>query len=342
MKVLITGATGFLGGHIVDRCIALGDSVRVLVRKSSNLEHLKTHPSIEYMYGDLSDAEAIEKATRGVDVIYHSAARVKAIGDRTEFYNDNFLATKYLVDSAKANGVKRFVFVSSPSIFFEFADQIDIDSSYPYPREYINLYSETKALAEKYVLEANSPEFIACSLRPRAIWGPRDKTGYLPKVVAGMMKGKFPDFSGGKTVLATICHGYNAADACVLAARSDKVGGKAYFITDDEKVDVWGFFRKVGSKLNLKPIEKQMNPKILMFFGWVFDFIWKIPVIARSYDLPISRYAVGLMIYTSTYDISAAKRDFGYAPKMKNEAGLEELKSWIADIGGLESYVAHV
>jgi len=342
MKVLITGATGFLGSHIVDKCIELGDSVRVLVRKTSNLEYLKTHPSIECVYGDLCDIDALKNATQGIDVIYHSAARVKAIGGREEFYNDNFYATKYLVDAAKENGVKRFVFVSSPSIFFEFADQCDIDESYPYPREYINLYSETKALAEKYVLESNSSDFITCALRPRGIWGPRDKTGYLPKVVASMMRGKFPDFSGGKEVLATICHVHNAADACVLAARSDCVGGKAYFITDDEKIDVWTFFRDVGANFNLLPIKKKINPKILMFFGGIFDFVWKIPVLARSFDLPLSRYAVGLMIYTSTYDISAAKRDFGYAPKIKQKLGLEELNRWIAEIGGLEKYIAHV
>lgn len=79
-----------------------------------------------------------------------------------------------------------------------------------------------------------------------------------------------------------------------------------------------------------------------MFFGGIFDFVWKIPVLARSFDLPLSRYAVGLMIYTSTYDISAAKRDFGYAPKIKQKLGLEELNRWIAEIGGLEKYIAHV
>ena len=79
-----------------------------------------------------------------------------------------------------------------------------------------------------------------------------------------------------------------------------------------------------------------------MFIGGVCDLVWKIPALARSVDLPISRYAVGLMIYTSTYDIGAAKRDFGYAPKIQQKQGLEELTRWVADIGGLEHYVAHV
>lgn len=342
MKVLITGATGFLGSHIVDKCIERGDSVRVLVRTSSNLDYLKTYSGIEYVYGDMCDVEALKQATQDVDVVYHSAARVKAIGDRQEFYNDNLYATQYLVDASKANGVKRFVFVSSPSIFFDFKEQYDIDESYPYPKTYINLYSETKALAEQYVLAANTADFITCSLRPRGIWGPRDKTGYLPKVVASMMQEKFPDFSGGKEVLATICHVHNAAEACVLAARSDSVGGKAYFITDGEKTNVWTFFRDVGANLGLPPIKKKISPGLLMFVGGICDLIWRIPVLARSVDMPISRYAVGLMTVTSTYDISAAKEDFGYAPKIKQNQGFQELNRWIADTGGVEQYVAHV
>lgn len=341
MKVLITGATGFLGSYIVDKCIEQGDSVRVLVRKTSNLDYLKTYPSIEYAYGDLSDTAALNEATKGIDVIYHSAARVTAVGDRAQFYNDNYFATKYLVDAAKTAGVKRFIFISSPSIFFDFTEQVDIDETYPYPDKYINLYSETKAKAEQYVLAANTAKFITCSLRPRAIWGPRDKTGYLPKIVASMMREKFPNFSGGKSVYATICHAQNAADACILAACSDKVAGKAYFITDDEKINVWDFLKKVNGKFNLSPIKKEINPNVLMFIGGIFDFVWKIPLLARRIDPPISRYAIGILTYTSTYDISAAKNDFCYAPKINQQLGLEGLKNWVEETGGLDNYVAH-
>ncbi len=342
MKVLITGATGFVGSYIVDKCIAQGDKVRVLVRKTSNLEYLKKYPKIEYAYGDLTDIASLREATKGVDVVYHSAARVTDVGDRKQFYDDNFLATKYLVDEAKKQGVKRFVFVSSPSIFFDFTEQNNINESYPYPAKYVNLYSETKALAEQYVLAANDKKFITCSLRPRGIWGPRDKTGYIPKIVYGMMMEKFPDMSGGKKVLATVCHVENAADACVLAAKSDKVGGKAYFITDDEIIETWGFIKLIGEKLNLPPIKKKLNPKVLMFIGGIFDIIWKIPAIARKSAPPLSRYAVGLFSLTSTYDISAAKKDFGYKSKIKQSKGLDALKKWIEQTGGIEKFVESV
>lgn len=342
MKVLITGATGFLGSYIVDQCIEQGDSVRVLVRQTSNLDYLKSYPSIDYAYGDLTDSASLLEATKGIDVVYHSAARVTAVGDREQFYSDNYIATKYLVDAAKKQGVKRFVFISSPSIFFDFTHQLDIDEKYAYPEKYINLYSETKALAEQYVLSSNEAKFTTCSLRPRGIWGPRDKTGYIPKIVHGMMQEKFPDMSGGNKIYATLCHAQNAADACILAARSDKVGGKAYFITDDETINVWDFLNLLGETFNLPPIKKKINPGFLMFLGAIFDLIWKLPVLARNIDPPVSRYAVGLLTYSSTYNISAAKNDFGYQPKINQSIGLENLEQWVEETGGIDTFVAYV
>jgi nucleoside-diphosphate-sugar epimerase len=342
MKVLVTGASGFLGGHVVDKCIERGYDVRVFARRTSNLEYLNQYQSIEYVYGDLTDPQAIRDAVTGVDAVIHSAARVTDIGDRKQFYDDNFHATKHLVDAAKQSGVRHFVFVSSPSIFFDLTDQNNIDESYPYPKRYINLYSESKALAEQYVLGANSQDFITCALRPRAVWGPRDKTGYMPKIVAALMQQKFPDISAGKTVLASFCYVENAADACVQALVSDQVGGKAYFITDGEAVNSWGFLNLVREKFQLPPIQKKINPSFLMWLARIFDLVWTIPALARKMGPPISRYSVGLLILNSTYDISAAKRDFGYDPKIKQREGLQRLSEWVDKIGGLEQYVAHV
>lgn len=342
MKVLITGATGFVGGYIVDKCIEMGDEVRVLVRKTSNLDYLKKYPEIEYVYGDLTDMVAIREATKGIDTIFHSAARVTEVGDRKQFYDDNYFATKHLVDEAKKQGVKRFIYISSPSIFFDFKEQNNINESYPYPQKYINLYSETKALAEQYVLASNDSSFVACALRPRGIWGPRDKTGYIPKILNGMRKEKFPDISGGKKVLATVCHVVNVAEACVLAARSDKAGGKAYFITDDEVIDAWGFLTQIAEKLKIPLFKKKMDAKILMFLGGVFELIWKIPALARKSAPPLSRYSVGLLIYNSTYDIGAAKKDFGYSPKIKQKEGIENLVEWINKGGGVDVFLKYV
>src|SRR5262245_4808072 len=295
VKALVTGASGFLGSHIVDRCLQRGDRVRVLVRRTSDLSYLDTLAGVERVVGDLSSPNALAQATDGVEVVYHSAARVADYGARTQFWEENVAGTERLIAAARAHGVARFVFVSSPSAVMDMTDQSDIDETYPYPTRFVNLYSETKARAERLVLSANAPGFIACALAPRAEWGPRDRTGFLPKILANLRTGRMPNLSGGRQVLASLCYCENAAEACVLAARSDRVGGKAYFVTDAERVDVWQFAAQVGALFGAPPIRRNVNPSVARGAAGLVELIWKLPWLAHRRSPPISRYAVGLL-----------------------------------------------
>ncbi|WP_201776611.1 NAD-dependent epimerase/dehydratase family protein [Allosalinactinospora lopnorensis] len=244
MKTLVTGASGFLGSHIVDECVRAGDSVRALVRPSSDLSHLRTVPGVEIVHGDLKDRASLRAATEGVDVVYHSAARVLDYGSRAQFWQSNVTATESLLEAARAGGAGRFVFVSSPSAVMTGEDQYDIDESRPYPQRHLNLYSETKAAAESIVLAADAPGFTTCAIRPRGVWGPRDWHGFMPKLLARMLDGRMPDLSGGRRVRTSLCYCTNAARACLLAARSGRVGGRAYFVADRERTDVWAFMAR--------------------------------------------------------------------------------------------------
>jgi nucleoside-diphosphate-sugar epimerase len=342
MNVLVTGASGFLGSHIVDRCLAQGDRVRVLVRPSSDCSYLQSLSNIDFAVGDITNRTAVSDASRDVDVVYHSAARVSDYGTRAQFWSQNVAATEHLLDAARSNGVKRFVFVSSPSVVMDGSDQIDIDERVPYPTRYLNLYSETKAAAERCVLEANGPTFTTCSLRPRAIWGPRDRTGYMPKLIAKLMTGRMPDLSAGKRVYASLCYCENAAAACTLAARADSVGGKAYFVTDGEKTDVWAFMAEVAALFGLPPISRSVSPSTLRAVVGAVEWLWRVPFLAHRYSPPISRYSMTLLTSTSTYDIRRANIDFGYQPTIDRATGLSRLKAWIDSIGGVSEYVRHV
>lgn len=343
MKVLITGASGFLGSHIVDRCLAQGDSVRVLVREGSDLSYLKYLPQdqLDFVEGDLSDRSnlaVLHKAAENVDVVYHSAARVLDYGSRRDFYETNVRGTQRLVEAAKACGVKRFIFVGSPSACMDLKDQLDVDESYPFPKRFLNLYSETKAVAETFVLSSNTKDFITCSLRPRAVWGPRDKTGFLPRVVGAMAGGKLRDISGGKKVLASLCYCENAAEACILAAKSDRVGGKAYFVTDLEKIDVWQFSSVLAEIFGVPPVTRKLRPALVNALAGAADTLWKVPYLAHRVPPPISRYSVGLVTLSSTFDCGAAQRDFNYFPKVDQQTGLARLKEWVNQIGGVEEF----
>ncbi|HEY2514338.1 MAG TPA: NAD-dependent epimerase/dehydratase family protein [Polyangiaceae bacterium] len=342
MRALVTGATGFLGSHIVDACLAQGDTVAALARAASPRAYLTSLPAVEIRQGDLTDAASLDRATRGVDVVYHSAARVVDYGSREDFYDQNVRGTEVLLDAARNNGVRRFVFVSSPSVVGDGSHQLNIDETYPYPARFLNLYSETKAAAEKLVLATNGPDFVTCAIRPRAVWGPRDRRGYMPKIVAKLLHGKMRDFSGGARVLASLCYCENAARACVLAAASPNVGGKAYFVTDREVVDVWGFMNTLAETFGAPRMRKRASPRMVAAAVFVIEAAWTLPALSHRRAPPLSRYGLSLLTRSGTYDTSAARRDFGYEPPVPQADGLARLRSWVDSIGGVEEFVQQV
>ncbi|MFJ9364606.1 NAD-dependent epimerase/dehydratase family protein [Nocardia sp. NPDC101769] len=333
MKALVTGASGFLGGALTRRLVRDGDhAVAILVRRTSNLRDLApVLDRVERVVGDLGDPDSLERAVAGVDVVFHSAARVDERGTRARFWTENTAATSRLLAAARAAGAQRFVFISSPSALMDRdgGDQIDVDESVPYPRRYLNHYCETKAAAERLVLKANTPGFTTCALRPRAIWGAGDRSGPIVRLLVRAAAGTLPDLSAGREVYASLCHVDNIAEAAVRAAASDNVGGKPYFIADAERTDVWGFLGDVAADLGYPRPGRRLDPRVVALVVSVIENLRRVPYLAEHWTPPLSRYSVAVMTRSGTYDTSAATRDFGYRPVMDRDTGMTELKSWI-------------
>jgi nucleoside-diphosphate-sugar epimerase len=342
MRAFVTGGTGFFGSHIVEASLEWGDEVRALARAQSDTRFLEGLGKVELVHGDLGAVAPLVPLLEGVDVVFHSAARVKDYGSRKDFYDTNVKGTERLLEAAQKAKVPRFVFISSPSVVMNGEDQLDIDERTPYSRRYFNLYSETKAAAEQRVLASNGPDFITCSLRPRGIWGPRDLHGAIPKMLKRMKLGKLPRMPRGqRPTLVDLCYAGNGAHACMLAARSDKVGGKAYFISDGTPVDVWAFTDELADRYGIPRITRSVSPRLLWAIATVIETVWRIPALHSRYPPPLSRYLVSLLSHCSTYDLSAAKRDFGYAPIVDRATGLARIDEWLGD-GGLAAYLRHV
>ncbi|WP_129312286.1 NAD-dependent epimerase/dehydratase family protein [Streptomyces sp. L2] len=346
MKVLVTGASGFLGGHLVDHCVREGHHVRALVRPSSAKAPWHGTPGVEPAYGDLRDPRSLRQAVEGVDVVLHSAARVVDYGRRAQFWDTNVEGTRRLLDAAGTAGVRRFVFVSSPSALMrpDEGDRHDVDESVPYPDRWLNLYSETKAVAEQLVRAANRPGFTTCALRPRGIWGPRDHSGFLPKLLAKMLDGRLPDLSGGRRVLVSLCHCDNAATACLRAAEAPagRVGGNAYFIADAERTDLWAFLARVAELFGGRPPTRRVPAPALDAAVRAAELLWRLPPLAARREPPLSRYSLALLTRSGTYDTTAAARDFGYAPVVSQETGLRDLADWVESTGGVRAFVRAV
>ncbi|GAB0102868.1 NAD-dependent epimerase/dehydratase family protein [Nocardia sp. JMUB6875] len=337
MKALVTGASGFLGGALVRRLVKDTDhEVSILVRRTSNLRDLEpVLDRVERVVGDLSDPESLDRAVAGVDVVFHSAARVDERGTREVFWAENTAATARLLAAARAGGARRFVFISSPSALMDRdgGDQIDIDESVPYPTRYLNYYCETKAAAERLVLKADAPGFTTVALRPRAIWGAGDRSGPIVRLLERAAAGTLPDLSSGREVYASLCHVDNIVEAAILAAASENVGGKPYFIADAERTNVWRFLGQVAEDLGYARPTRKLDPRVVDLVVSIIENLRRVPYLANHWTPPLSRYSVAVMTRSGTYDTSAATRDFGYHPVMDRETGMAELKSWIRDSG---------
>jgi nucleoside-diphosphate-sugar epimerase len=341
MKIAVTGASGFLGGHIVKSFLDKKHDLVSLMRPSSNSSNIdQLKEGHEIIRGQLDDTEFLAEAFKDVDVVIHSAARVKEEGSREQFVFENLTLTQKVVNAAKKSGVKKFIFISSPSVLAELKDQIDIDESYPYPTAALNYYCETKALAEQYVLQQNTDLFSTCSLRPRCIWGPGDESGPFKKLMSKLNSGEMRDLSGGQEVYSSMCYVGNATHACLLVAQSANVGGKAYFITDQKPVETWEYLDYIADYFALPRKKSVRSPKVLKLIVKIIDFIWSMPYLEKRYPPPVSSYAIGLITHSATFSIEAAKADFGYGPIITMEEGLKEYSEWIRDQGGVKSYLS--
>ena len=176
---LLTGASGFIGGKIADRLLREGRRVRAFARRP--LPKLEAR-GIEVVVGELTDDAALRRACAGVDTIFHVAARVGVWGPEEEFRRVNIEGTAALLAAARAQGVARFIFTSSPSVIYSGGDLRGVDESAPLCTAAPCAYPTSKAAAERLVRAANSPQLRTVALRPHLVWGPGDHH-LVPRVI---------------------------------------------------------------------------------------------------------------------------------------------------------------
>jgi nucleoside-diphosphate-sugar epimerase len=233
MRVLVTGGGGFLGGALVERLVACGEEVRSLQRRDSvRLQQL----GVEQVLGDVADAQVVELATAGCEVVFHAAARVEMWGSFEPFYRTNVVGTENVIAAARRARVGRLVFTSSPSVVHGRAGLAGADESTPYPDRFEAAYPQTKAMAEMAVLAANGPELATVALRPHLVWGPGD-TNLVARLVERARAGRLRLVGSGASLVDTT-YIDNAVDAHLLAAERlaprAPCAGRTYFIANDE------------------------------------------------------------------------------------------------------------
>jgi len=326
MKALVTGGGGFLGGAIVRALVARGDSVRSFSRASYPA---LTALGVEQIGGDLGDSAAVSAAAKGCDIIFHVAAKPGVWGPYEAYYRANVVGTENVLTACRAQGISRLVYTSSPSVVFNGSDMEGVDETAPYPEHFEAPYPQTKAIAEQQVLAANGPGLATVALRPHLIWGPEDNH-LVPRIIHRGRAGQLRRI-GQRPCLVDHIYIDNAADAHLQAAdrlaRGSAVAGKAYFISNGEPIPLWEMVNRILAAAGVPPVERSISPKLAYAAGALLEKVYG--TLKLRGEPRMTRFLARELSTAHWFDISAARRDFDYDPRVSTAEGLLRLQSWL-------------
>ncbi len=326
MKALVTGGGGFLGRAIVERLLARGDKVRSFAR--GDYPALRAL-GVEVFQGDLTDVAAVAAACEGVDAVFHVAAKPGIWGTRESFYGPNVRGTENIIKACRAHGIRRLIYTSSPSVVFGGTDLEGVNEGVAYPARYHAHYPETKAIAERLVVAANGPELATVSLRPHLIWGPGDNH-LVPRILARARAGKLRRVGPGTNKVDSI-YIDNAADAHLLAADrlapGAPIAGKIYFLSNGEPLELSSLINGILAAGKLPPMQRSVSVGVARVVGRCLETAYRVFRIAG--EPVMTRFLAEELGTAHWFDISQAKRDLGYSPKVSIDEGLKRLSAWL-------------
>jgi nucleoside-diphosphate-sugar epimerase len=345
--VLVTGGTGFLGRRLVERLLAAGRSVTLLGRTPApDLEQL----GVRFVRGSLEDPRAVGQACAGAGVVFHVAARVGVWGRYEDFFRTNVIGTRVLLEACRARGVAHFIHTSTPSVVYNGHDLAGADESLPLTTDCPSPYPLTKAIAECEVLAANTPALRTIALRPHLIWGEGDPH-LVPRILARARAGRLRIIGPGRNRVDLV-HVENAVDAHLLAeqalascnalrytipgqppgdrasctAMGDAPGradGRAFFITNGEPVVLWDWINTLLRGLGEPPVTRHLSLGAASLIGAGCEFAWR--MLPLRGEPPMTRFVATELAKDHWFDITAARRDLGYTPKISMAEGTAEL-----------------
>lgn len=329
---LVTGGTGFLGRRLVARLLAEGRSVTVLGRTPApDLEA----QGVRFIRASLDDAAAASAACAGIETVFHTAAKVGVWGHYRDFYRTNVLGTRALLAGCRAHGVPRLIYTSTPSVVYHGQALANANESLPLTTDCPSPYPLTKAIAEREVLAANSITLQTIALRPHLIWGVGDPH-LVPRVLARARAGKLRIVGDGRNRVDMV-HVENAVDAHLLAETTlrqcnllgykptglRRADGRAFFITNGEPVLLWDWINGLLRGLGEPPVTKKIPLGAASALGALCEAAWKI--LPMQGEPPMTRFIAAELAKDHWFDISAARRDLGYRPRISMADGTAEL-----------------
>lgn len=324
--MVITGAAGFLGGRAAKHFgqTNAGFTVRASSRRDFRKSELEQH-HCEFWKGDLADYGFCSQLMKNAEVVIHCAGLSSPYGQYGEFYRSNVQATENLLRASQLAGVKKFIFISTPSIYFNYQKRIGIKESDQLPKKMVNHYAATKLAAEKMVLAANQPGFQTIALRPRAITGAED-TVIFPRALEAHRQGKLKIVGNGENIcdFTAVKNVIHAIECCINAP--DNAYGEAFNITDGNPVKLWETLSDALIALGLQPPRKNVPKPVALFAASIVEN-WAL-LLRRRTEPALVKYSVGILSTSMTMDISKAKELLGYTPQVSTQESIDEFVQW--------------
>ena len=329
--ILITGATGFVGGTLARRLLERALPVRILVRHPERAAPLCALGA-EQRTGDVRDPAAVLDAAAGATHVVHCAALSAPWGRRSDFVEVNVDGTTNVVAACLARRVRRLVHVSSPSVTFDGRDQRNLTEAAPYPARFISTYSWSKKLAEDVVRNAANEGLDATILRPKAIFGPGDTT-LVPRLLAAARQGRLRQIGDGANRV-DLTYVDNVAAAIERALDAPAAAGRTYTITNDEHPALWEVIRQLLDRCDGgEGRQARALPRVSVRGALAAAALMEARARLLGGEPALTRYAVLILARSQTYDIAAARRDLGYTPEVSLADGIERTITALASSG---------
>jgi nucleoside-diphosphate-sugar epimerase len=322
-RVLVTGVTGFTGGHLCERLARDGYPVRALVRDPGRAERFR-RLGVELAAGDLRDRAALDRAMAGVDTVYHIAALFRPENvTREEMFAVNRDGTRHMLDAARAAGVGRFVHCSTVGVHGDVRHPPATEDSPYAPGDY---YQESKTEGEKIALEYMRDGMPVVVFRPGGIYGPGDLR--FLKLIRPVARGRFVMFGSGE-ILYQMVYIDDLVDGIIRCGTLPTAVGRVYILTGEPAVTLNGLVAMIAGVLGVRPPRLRLPVTPLYLAGWLCELLCK-PV---GVNPPLYRRRVDFFRKTRSFDISRAKRELGYTPRVDLPTGIARTVAWYRQQG---------
>jgi nucleoside-diphosphate-sugar epimerase len=330
---LVTGASGFIGGHLAKRLAADGHPVRCLVRASSDTSQLDGL-DVELVIGDLTSASSLARAVEGCSYVFHCGALVSDWATKQEISSANVAGTRNLLDASIAASVERFIHFSTTDVYSHpqtgsSPQMAPIDESYT-AQHFGNWYAQTKRDAEAEVLSTHAQHALdVVILRPATVYGPgsRDVVGEIARAIRSR---KMLLVDGGRAI-AGLCYVDNLIDAAILARDNDAAPGEAFNVTDGLDVTWRQFTDALAEGLDCAKVRWSMPYRMASGVGFLLEHGYRAlrRTIGLSAPALLSRQAVQVLGRDQRFSNSRARELLGWEPRVGYPAGLEATLAWL-------------